>query len=234
MGLAAKATEAMRIETTGQWGPCADVRRSPRQGAAMAVAAKAHDMVKVHRVLVHPSEQIMQKTVQAMGITTTGQWGPCEAHLQMKAKWQAVQWIDGPEKTGSNDLSDEDLDVKPGEDESAEKRGATQHDVRELELEQPQSPDKGTQEAPPDPEGEARQASPGPGDGTQEALLGPISRHGRRHWIPGRKPGKFHRITKKRHERRHRILTRRHERRYRIPRKRHRRRRRIPRRRQRM
>ena len=142
----------------------------------------------------------------------------------MKANWQAVQWIDGPDKTGSNDLSDEDLDVKPGEDESAEKRGATQHDVRELELEQPQSPDKGTQEAPPDPEGEARQASPGPGDGTQEALLGPISRHGRRHWIPGRKPGKFHRITKKRHERRHRILTRRHERRYRIPRKRHRRR----------
>ena len=245
IGLAEKATEAIRIETTGQWGPCADVRRSPRQGAAMAVAAKAHDMVKVHRVLAHPSEEIMQKTVQAMGITTTGQWGPCEARLQMKAKRQAVQWIDGPDKTGSNDLSDEDLDVKPGEDESAEKRGATQHYVRKLELEQPQSPDKGTQEAPPDPEGEARQASPDPGDETEEALLGPISRHGRRHWIPGRQPGKCHRITKKRHERRHRISTRRHERRYwiltrrqvrchRILRKRHRRRRRIPRRRQRM
>ena len=123
IGLAEKATEAMRIETTSQWGPCADVRRSPRQGAAMAVAAKAHDMVKVHRVLAHPSEGIMQKTVQAMGITTTCQWGPCKARLQMKAKRQAVQCIDGPDKTGSNDLSDEDLDVKPGEDESAEKEG---------------------------------------------------------------------------------------------------------------
>ena len=66
----------MRIEATGQWGPCADVRRSPRQGAVLAVAAKAHDMVKVHRVLAHPSEEITQKTVKVMGIMTLDQWGP--------------------------------------------------------------------------------------------------------------------------------------------------------------
>ena len=48
LGLAAKTAEVMRIKATGQWGPCADVRRSSRQGAALAVATKAHDMVEVH------------------------------------------------------------------------------------------------------------------------------------------------------------------------------------------
>ena len=89
MRLAVKVAEAMKIQATDQWGPCADVRRSPRQGAALAVAAKAHDMVKVHHVLAPLSEEIMQKTVQAMGITTTGQWGLCKARVQVRAKRQA-------------------------------------------------------------------------------------------------------------------------------------------------
>ena len=58
MGLAAKTAEAMRIEATDQWGLCADVRLSPGRGTALAVAVKAHDMVEVHRVLAHPSEEI--------------------------------------------------------------------------------------------------------------------------------------------------------------------------------
>ena len=66
-------TDAMKIDVTGQWGPCADVRRSPRQGAALAVATKVHDMVEVHRELAHPSGEITQKTAQAMGIVTTDQ-----------------------------------------------------------------------------------------------------------------------------------------------------------------
>ena len=45
----------MRNEATGQRGANADVRRSPRQGVALAVAVKAHDIMKVHRVLAHPS-----------------------------------------------------------------------------------------------------------------------------------------------------------------------------------
>ena len=53
----------MKIEAMGQWGPCEDVRGSPRQGATLAVAAKTHSMVEVHRVLVHPSEEITQKPV---------------------------------------------------------------------------------------------------------------------------------------------------------------------------
>ena len=91
LGLAAKTADAMRIEALGQWGPCADVRRSPRQGVVLEVAAKAHDMVVVHSVLAHPGKEITHKTVQTMGIVTTGQCRPCEARWQVKAKRQAVQ-----------------------------------------------------------------------------------------------------------------------------------------------
>ena len=34
LALAAKTAGAIRTEMTGQWRPCADVRRSPSQGAA--------------------------------------------------------------------------------------------------------------------------------------------------------------------------------------------------------
>ena len=45
-----------------------NVRRSPRQGAALALAlaAKAHAIVAIHRALAHPSEEITQKTIQAI------------------------------------------------------------------------------------------------------------------------------------------------------------------------
>ena len=67
------------------------MRRSPSQGAALAVVAKAHDKGEVNRVLAHPSKEITQQTVQAMGMVTTGQRGRCEARLQVKAKRQAMQ-----------------------------------------------------------------------------------------------------------------------------------------------
>ena len=91
LALAAKTAEATRIETTGHWGLCADVRRGVSQGAALAVAVKAYDKVKVHRVLAYPSEEITQKTAQAMGSAATDHWGFCEARLRGKAKRQAVQ-----------------------------------------------------------------------------------------------------------------------------------------------
>ena len=55
LGLATKTAEAIRVETTGQWGPRADVRQSSSQEAELALAAK---------------------TAKAM-ITATGQWGLC-------------------------------------------------------------------------------------------------------------------------------------------------------------
>ena len=91
------------------------MRRTSSQGTALVLAAK---------------------TSQAMEIVTTGQWGSYEACLQVKAKRQAIQWIDRPDNTGSDGVGDEDLDVKSGEDESIVRRGAPQLDLQELELEQ--------------------------------------------------------------------------------------------------
>ena len=74
------------------------------------------------------------------------------ALAQVKAKQQAVQWVDEPDKTGSNGVGDEDLGVKPGEDESVGRRGALQLEVQELNLEQQpalQERRKEVQEAPP-------------------------------------------------------------------------------------
>ena len=133
LALAAKTAEVMRT-VTGQWGPCADVRRSPRQGAALVVAAKARNVMKVYHVFADPGGKIEQKTLQAMGMATTDQWGPCEARFSMKVKWKVVPWVDGPDKTGSNGVSAGDLGVKPGEDESVGRRGALQPELQKLEL----------------------------------------------------------------------------------------------------
>ena len=64
-------------------------------GAALGMRAGAsRDVMEVHRMLVHPSEDITRKTVVMMGIETTGQWGACEMCFQVKAKRHAV-----PKKT---------------------------------------------------------------------------------------------------------------------------------------
>ena len=67
-----------------------------------------------------------------------------------------MKWIDGPDKTSSDGVGNEDLGAKLGKDESVGRRDAAQLDVQELELEQqPASREhkQKTQEAPPDPEG---------------------------------------------------------------------------------
>ena len=59
------------------------------------------------------------------------------ARLQLKAKRYTVQWIDGPDKTSSDDLGNEDLGAKSGNDSSVGKRWTPhQLDVDKLELEQ--------------------------------------------------------------------------------------------------
>ena len=190
LGLTAKTAEVTRIEAAGQWGPCANVKRSPMQGAVLAVAVKAHDMVEIHHVLAHTSEETTQKTVQTMVIATTGQWGPWEARLQVKEKWQVMQWNDGPEKADSNGVGDEDLGVKPGEDKSVGRRDALQLEVQELELEL---------------ELEQQPASQERKKEIHEARQTPKRGHKRRRRIPRRSHGGRQRIARKRHGRRHRI-----------------------------
>ena len=82
-----------------------------------------------------------------------------------------MKWVDGPDKTGSNGVGDEDLGVKPGDDESVGRRGALQLEVQELELEhqtESQEHKNGIQEAPPNPEKRTQEASPDPMEETEE------------------------------------------------------------------
>ena len=64
-------------------------------GTALAMrAGVSRDIMEVHRMLAHPSEDITKNTTEMMGIETTGQWGPYETCFQAKTKRHAV-----PKKT---------------------------------------------------------------------------------------------------------------------------------------
>ena len=64
-------------------------------GTALAMrVGVSRNVMEVHRMLAHPSEDITRKTAEMMGIETTGQWGACETCFQAKAKRHAV-----PKKT---------------------------------------------------------------------------------------------------------------------------------------
>ncbi|CAM9890049.1 unnamed protein product, partial [Ascophyllum nodosum] len=103
-------------------------------GTALAMRAGAsRDVMEVHRMLAHPSEDNTRKTAEIMGIEMTGQWGACETCFQAKAKRhvvpkktderasvrtrkiverQAVQWVDGPKKTGGDNTGSDDRGMK--------------------------------------------------------------------------------------------------------------------------
>ena len=86
-----------------------DVRRIPRQettlgenltenglariasGTALAMrAGVSRDVMEVHRMLAHPSEDKTRKTAEMIEIETTSQWGARETCFQAKAKRHAV------------------------------------------------------------------------------------------------------------------------------------------------
>ena len=64
-------------------------------GTALAMrAGVSRDVMKVHRMLAHPSEDITRKAAEMMWIEMTGQWGAYETCFLAKAKRYAV-----PKKT---------------------------------------------------------------------------------------------------------------------------------------
>ena len=71
------------VSTTG-------VRRIPGQGTALAVAAKARDVMDVHHMFAHPNEEITRISANVMTVIPTDGWGPCEACSQAKAKRYAM------------------------------------------------------------------------------------------------------------------------------------------------
>ena len=166
-------------------------------GAALRASA-SRDVMEVHRMLAHPSEDITRKTAEMMGIETTGQWGACETCFQAKAKRhavpkktdeqasartrkiverQAVQWIDGPKKTVGDGTGSDDRGMKSAGDGTIVERGTPQLNVQELGQEQQPASSlelrKEVQEAPPDPERGTREAPPDPAEDTQEAPPNP-------------------------------------------------------------
>ena len=127
-------------------------------GTALVMrAGVSRDVMKVHRIPAHPSENITRKTAEMVGIETTGQWGACETCFQAKAKRhtgpaktderasvrtrkimerQAVQWVDGPEKTGGDGTGSDDRDMKSARDGTIVERGTPQLNVQKLGQEQ--------------------------------------------------------------------------------------------------
>ena len=127
-------------------------------GTALGMrAGTSRDVMKVHRMLAHPSEGITRKTAVMMGIETTGQWGACETCFQVKVKRhavlkktderasvrtrkiverQAVQWVDGPKKTGGDGTGSDDRGMKSAGDDTTVEKGTPQLNVQELGQEQ--------------------------------------------------------------------------------------------------
>ena len=107
-------------------------------GTALAMrAGVSRDVMEVHRMLAHPSEDITRKTTEMMEIETTGQWGSCETCFQVEAKRQAVQWVDVHKKTGGDGTGSDDRGMKSAGDGTIVERGTPQLNVQELGQEQP-------------------------------------------------------------------------------------------------
>ena len=113
-------------------------------GTALAMRAwVSSDVMKVHRMLAHPSKDITRKTAEMMGIEATGQWGASETCFQAEAKRhaartrklverQAVKWVDGPKRTGGDGTGNDDRGIKSAGDGNIVERGTPQLNVQEL------------------------------------------------------------------------------------------------------
>ena len=141
-------------------------------GTALAMrVGVSRDVMEVHRMLAHPSEDIMRKTTGMMGIETTGQWGACETCFQAKTKRKAVQWIDGPKKTGGDGTGSDDRGMKSAGDGTIVERGTPQLNFQELgQKQQLTLHEHETQEALSEHEGETQGTFSKLEEETQEAL----------------------------------------------------------------
>ena len=148
--------------------------RLVRIASGMALAMRvgvSRDVMEVHRMLAHPSEEITRKTAEMMEIETTGQWEACETCFQAKAKRQAVQWVDGHKKTGSDGTGSDDRGIKSARDGTTTERGTPQLNVQELGQEQQEMlHEHETQESFSEQEGETQGTFSKLEEETQEAL----------------------------------------------------------------
>ena len=127
-------------------------------GTALAMREGASlDVMEIHRMLAHPSEEFTRKTAEMMRIETTGQWEACEICFQAEAKRhampkktderasvrtrkiverQAVQSVDGPKNTGGDGTGSDDRGMKSAGDGTIIERETSQLNIQELGQEQ--------------------------------------------------------------------------------------------------
>ena len=164
-------------------------------GTVLAMrAGVSRDVMEVHRMLAHPSEDMTRKTAEMMGIEMTGQWGACQTCFQAKAKRhavpkktderasvrtrkiverQAVEWVGGPKNTGGGGTGSDDRGMKSAGDVNIVERGTPQLNVQELGQEhQLTLHEHETQEAFSEHEGETQGVLSELEEETQEALPG--------------------------------------------------------------
>ena len=148
--LAENTAEAIRVETTGQWGPRADMKRSSSQGTALALAAKTAEAIK----------------------TATGQWepeaGPALA-VAARARYvmKAYHVLADPEKETMEMSLDSVKETREVSLDPEEEIREGPLDPKEETREVPLDPDEGTQEAPSNPAEETREAPSDHEDETQ-------------------------------------------------------------------
>ena len=159
--LAAKAAEGMKTATR-QWGPCAIVTRSPRQGAARAVVAKAHFVKKVHHVLADPDEKTREvdpeeETRKVPLDPEEKTWEvPLDPEEETRPQRGDTGGAVGPRRgdIGGPSYPAEETREAPSDHEN-EVQG-TPLDPEEETLEAPLDPEEETLEAPSDPEEETK------------------------------------------------------------------------------
>ena len=141
LALAAKTAEAMRT-TTDQWGPCVNVKRSPRQGAALVVAVKARDVMKVHHVLADPEEETREVPLDPEKETREVPLDPKGGDtLDTEEETRDVP-LDPKEGTQETPLDPAEKTREAPSDREDEARG-TPSDPGEEALEAPSYPDTG-------------------------------------------------------------------------------------------
>ena len=145
------------VIATGQWGPCEDVRQSPRQEAVLAMAAKARYLMKVHYVLVDPEEDTREVPLDPGKETREVSLNPEEERREVSLD---------PEEATQEVLSDSAKETLEAPSDREDEARGTPPDPGEVALEVPSDCVEDTLEAPSDIEEKKREV---PSDHEEEA-----------------------------------------------------------------
>ena len=157
-GAGSKTAEVMRT-ATAQWGPCTHVRRSPRQGVALAVTVKVRYVMKVHHVHANLEKETREVSLDPEKETRVVPLDPeedtREVSLDPKEETREVP-MDSEEGT-QKALSNPTEKTQEAPSDLIDEAQGTPSNPEEEILEAPSDPEEDTLEAPSDPEEERRE-----------------------------------------------------------------------------